>query len=88
MATAASPQTWIAGRGASHASVVAEPGSAVLAVLAPRPGERILDLACGDGALTEKLLAPPALCDSRGDRTADHVRLRISAGLPVITPPP
>jgi SAM-dependent methyltransferase len=39
---------------------VPELGSAVLALLAPRPGERILDLACGDGRLTERLAAAGA----------------------------
>ena len=30
------------------------------ALLAPRPGERVLDLGCGDGALTAKLVASGA----------------------------
>lgn len=55
------PQTWEADRYARNAGFVAELGSAVLALLAPRPGERILDLACGDGALTEKLVAAGAV---------------------------
>ncbi len=54
-------QTWDADRYARNARFVAELGSAVLALLAPRPGERILDLACGDGALTEKLVAAGAI---------------------------
>ena len=54
-------QTWDADRYARNASFVAGLGSAVLALLAPRPGERILDLACGDGALTEKLVAAGAV---------------------------
>jgi SAM-dependent methyltransferase len=35
-------------------------GQAVLDLLNPRPGERILDLGCGDGLLTEKIAAAGA----------------------------
>ena len=35
-------------------------GAPVLELLAPRPGERILDLGCGDGVLTEKIVAAGA----------------------------
>jgi trans-aconitate methyltransferase len=35
---------------------VSDLGAEILAWLAPKPGERILDLGCGDGALTGKLI--------------------------------
>ena len=44
-------QSWEALRYARHARFVSELGAPVLELLAPRPGERILDLGCGDGAL-------------------------------------
>jgi trans-aconitate methyltransferase len=52
---AATSQDWQADRYATHAGFVAELGLPVLELLAPRPGERILDLGCGDGVLTERL---------------------------------
>ena len=48
-------------------------GAQVLALLDPKPGERILDLGCGDGALTSKLVAAGATVigiDSSGDMVA------------------
>jgi trans-aconitate methyltransferase len=55
--TAGMEQSWEAERYARTARFVADLGQPVLDLLAPEPGERILDLGCGDGALTEKLVA-------------------------------
>src|SRR5512142_2028530 len=51
------PQTWDPERYARNARFVADLGMPVVELLAPKSGERILDLGCGDGALTEKLVA-------------------------------
>ena len=55
-----SRQDWQAARYAATAHFVPALGAAVLDLLAPKTGERILDLGCGDGALTGKLLAAGA----------------------------
>lgn len=52
-----SAQTWDPDGYARHARFVADLGMPVVELLAPRPGERVLDLGCGDGALTAKLVA-------------------------------
>src|SRR5215475_12047551 len=48
-------QTWNPATYARNARFVSDLGSPVVDLLAPRPGERILDLGCGDGVLTKKL---------------------------------
>jgi trans-aconitate methyltransferase len=53
-------QRWDPRTYAQHARFVSDLGAGVVELLAPRPGERILDLGCGDGALTEKLVAAGA----------------------------
>ncbi|MHA1536046.1 MAG: class I SAM-dependent methyltransferase [Alphaproteobacteria bacterium] len=50
-------QHWDPQRYARNASFVAEHGAPVLELLAPAAGQRILDLGCGDGALSAKLVA-------------------------------
>jgi len=50
-------QTWNAAVYAANAHFVPTLGQPVVDLLQPQPGERILDLGCGDGALTERLVA-------------------------------
>lgn len=54
-------QTWNADRYQQHAGFVPELGTPVLDLLAVAAGERVLDLGCGDGALTEKIAAGGAV---------------------------
>ncbi len=48
-------QTWDPATYARNARFVSDLGVPVVELLAPKPGERILDLGCGDGVLTKKL---------------------------------
>ena len=51
----AAGQIWNARDYADNARFVATLGGAALRLLDPQPGERILDLGCGDGALTRRI---------------------------------
>ncbi len=59
-AVTAPSQTWCAARYGADCGFVADLGDTILGWLAPRPGERILDLGCGDGAFAAKLAASGA----------------------------
>ena len=51
-----STSKWDAGDYARVGAFVAELGGAALDLLDPQPGERILDVGCGDGTLTKKIV--------------------------------
>jgi trans-aconitate methyltransferase len=73
MAQNALAQEWNSSRYAENARFVSDLGQAVLDLLAPQSGERILDLGCGDGALTQKIVAAGAQVvgiDSSSDMVA------------------
>jgi trans-aconitate methyltransferase len=54
--TIASTSKWDAADYARVGGFVAELGEAALDLLDPQPGEHILDIGCGDGALTQKIV--------------------------------
>lgn len=71
---------WNAGTYVRNAAFVAELGVPALDLLAPQPGERILDLGCGDGALTQTLAARGAAVVGV-DASADMVAAARARGL-------
>jgi SAM-dependent methyltransferase len=54
-------QRWDATDYATNARFVSDLGEPVLDLLDPQPGERVLDLGCGDGALTTRLVERGAI---------------------------
>jgi trans-aconitate methyltransferase len=76
-------QQWSAEAYATNARFVADLGAPLIELLAPKPGERILDLGCGDGALTETIAATGAVVTGL-DAAPDLVRAARARGLSVI----
>lgn len=75
-------QEWNSSRYAENARFVSDLGQAVFDLLNPQAGERILDLGCGDGALTEKIAATGALVvgvDASSDMVAAATRRGLDA---------
>jgi len=54
-------QQWCPAGYQQHAAFVPALGASILSQLAPQPGERILDLGCGDGTLTAQIIERGAL---------------------------
>ncbi len=79
-AGAVPPGFWSAADYAANARFVADLASPVLRLLAPQPGEMILDLGCGDGALTEAIAASGARVTGV-DGSPDMVRAAVARGL-------
>ncbi len=73
-------QNWDPDRYARNARYVADLGAPVIELLAPREGERILDLGCGDGALTEKLVQA-AVSAVGADASEEMVRAARARGI-------
>jgi trans-aconitate methyltransferase len=75
------PQIWNPRQYADHARFVTELGAPLIEMLAPKPGERILDLGCGDGVLTQQLM--DAGCEVLGvDASSAMVEAAQARGVP------
>jgi SAM-dependent methyltransferase len=75
-------QHWDPDRYARNARFVADLGAPLIGLLDPRAHERVLDLGCGDGALTEKLagqVAAVVAVDSSAEQVAAARDRRIDA---------
>lgn len=75
--------TWDPVAYAKHGAFVPALGSAVVDLLAAQPGERILDIGCGDGVLTQRLVTTGAVVTGI-DADAAMVAAARDRGLDVI----
>jgi trans-aconitate methyltransferase len=76
----ATDQTWNARQYADNARFVTDLGMPVVDLLAPKAGERILDLGCGDGIITQRLM--DLGCECVGvDASPDMVRAAAALGV-------
>jgi len=75
-------QTWNTDNYATHGRFVARLATAVVTLLNLQPGEHILDLGCGDGALTEELISSGAIVTG-ADASADMIKAARARGLQI-----
>jgi trans-aconitate methyltransferase len=76
-------QSWNSEGYDKNARFVTDLGAPVLELLAPKPGEHILDVGCGDGVLTKKIA--DVGCSVVGvDSSADFVKSARKLGLTVL----
>jgi SAM-dependent methyltransferase len=73
-------QRWSTESYTRNAAFVPAFGAAVVELLAPQPGERILDLGCGEGSLTERIVAAGAAVVGV-DTSADFVEAARARGI-------
>ena len=79
-ASSAGAHTWCAEQYAHHAAFVPALGAPLIDRLDPKPGERILDLGCGDGTLTVQIAARGAAVVGV-DASADMIAAACAKGL-------
>jgi len=81
--TIASTSKWDAADYAKVGAFVAELGGAALDLLDPQPGERILDVGCGEGTLTKKILGRGATVLSI-DNSPEMIAAARAAGIDAV----
>jgi trans-aconitate methyltransferase len=77
-------QTWNTAAYAATGRFVADLAGGVTALLAARPGEQILDLGCGDGALTERIAKETGALITGVDSSAAMLAAARDRGLTVV----